>query len=89
MIIKYVRNSKRIPSGVVVVMRDGENIHVGWSLHRKDDETPFTKDRALQIAVGRAQTGTKELMPFTVRRILRSSEFNTRCQKYFKQSMPF
>ncbi len=86
MIVKYIRNNKRIPSGVVVVMRNDNNeIKFGWSLHRKDDGH-FIKSRGLNIAIGRAKNGTDELMPMTVARVLQDSNFIDRCKKYFKQN---
>lgn len=89
MIVKYVRNNRRIPSGVVVVLRDSKDqIRFGWSLHRKNDG-PFVKARGLEMAIGRATMNSLEPMPMTIARVLQNEQFVERCKKYFKQDRLF
>lgn len=47
--IKYLRDGKNVPYGVVVAWNDGG---IGWSLCNPKDT--FNKKRALEIAFGRA-----------------------------------
>lgn len=49
MLVKYVRNRKRRPVGVVVATG---KYHVGWSLCDKKDE--WDKEVGMAMAVGRA-----------------------------------
>ena len=89
MIVKYARNNRREPQGVIVVMRNpdmGHAVCCGWALRRKDDPIKFTKSRALEIATGRAlKHGASDCMPFSIKKLV-DDAFVARCQKYFKET---
>lgn len=96
-IIHYVRDNKGNPRGVIVAVKllDG-NIGISWSYCRKTDR--FTKDMALQIAIGRALTSAVHMrildagdrawiefaseMPHQIARDM--AKFVDRCKKYYK-----
>jgi hypothetical protein len=85
-IIKYLRDKKRNPRGVIVALRrpDGTvSVHYSYCNTKTDR---FNKTTALTIAFGRAiedkpYCGFSEL-PRQVRHEI--SEFNERATKYFK-----
>jgi len=85
-IIKYLRDSKRNPCGVLVAARrtDGTvSVHYSYC-NKKTDR--FNKFTALTIAFGRALEDKPyedfSKLPRHVQREL--AEFNTRATKYFK-----
>ena len=62
MISQFVRNSKNNPVGLMVaVLREDGTVGLGWSRCSKKDV--FRKDRAYEIAVGRAKI--KKEHPYT------------------------
>lgn len=86
-VIQYVRNKKRIPYGVVVAVKDGDQgYQIGFSLCNKKDR--FNKKMALKIAIGRAflkgsaYRSCYHSAPRDVDRMLLI--FNARCDKYYK-----
>jgi len=82
-IIHYVREKNGIPRGVLVAVKMDSSYFVGWSYCRKTDR--FTKERAIDIAVGRAMSGTAlttDQMPHQLSRHL--PIFIERCRKYYK-----
>ena len=89
-LVHYVREKNGTPRGVLVAVKTdssefGERF-IGWSYCRKTDR--FTKERAIDIAVGRAMAGTAltdlcpSLMPRALWRHL--PIFIERCKKYYK-----
>ena len=84
MLVKYVRKPKIVgdkteyhPVGVVVAL--SEDI-IGWSYCCKLDH--FDRERGKQIAVGRAEKGTKKKPPRIIQKAL--EDMKTRAAKYFK-----
>jgi hypothetical protein len=86
-IVQYVRKSNGQPYGVIVAVRrpDGE-VSVDFSLcNTKKDK--FSKERALEIAVGRAlnskkDDGSNRLLPRSLYREVEA--FNKRVSKYYR-----
>lgn len=90
-IIKYIRKGKRVPYGVIVAVKrpDGE-ISVDYALCKKGDR--FTKDMALEIAIGRAMNlkgkndeSCSRNLPHSVMREI--DKFNERAAKYYRTSV--
>lgn len=84
-VIQYIRSNKKIPYGVLVAIKTEDGFRVGWSLCRKEDR--FSKTRALDIAIGRAQTASGDIWnppsnPHSVYKML--PKFYDRCMKYYK-----
>lgn len=84
-VIQYIRNSKRVPYGVLVAIKDRKmRFSSSWSLCNKKDR--FNKKIALQIAIGRAINGggsvARQPMPHDIQRMLPA--FEKRCNKYYK-----
>jgi len=71
------------PIGVLVAIRDdtGE-IKFGHSLCHEDDQYTFSKQRAVQIAKGRALK-THDALPSSMTKL--AKEFVKRCETYFKE----
>ena len=84
-VIKYLRDNKGNPRGVIVAVRlTNGKVSVHYSYCNKKDK--FTKEMALKIALGRAYTTkTDDLdfskIPHQVNREI--SAFNQRVQKYY------
>jgi hypothetical protein len=90
-LVHYVREKNGTPRGVLVAVKTdspktsllGQGRFIGWSYCRKTDR--FTKERAIDIAVGRAMSGTAfddGQMPHQLSRHL--PVFIERCRKYYK-----
>jgi hypothetical protein len=90
-LVHYVREKNGTPRGVLVAVKMdssefgalGQGRFIGWSYCRKTDR--FTKERAIDIAVGRAMAGTAlddGQMPHQLSRHL--PVFIQRCKKYYK-----
>lgn len=84
-IIQYVRKNDGTPYGVIVAVRrpDGE-VSVDFSLcNTKKDK--FSKERALEIALGRAMTAKDECDRILPRSLYREmKKFNDRVVKYYR-----
>lgn len=79
-VIQYVRK-KRTPFGVIVAIKSDYSqtgFDIGYSLCNKKDR--FTKRRALEIALGRADIGTFEY-PQEIKKMM--PRFIERCKKYY------
>lgn len=89
-LVQYIRRGNGTPYGVIVAVRrpDGE-VSVDFSLcNTKKDK--FTKQRALEIAIGRAMNSKKDdgcerRLPHSLNRHM--AEFNKRVAKYYKTSV--
>jgi hypothetical protein len=82
-LVHYVREKNGTPRGVLVAVKMDGSHFIGWSYCRKTDR--FTKERAIDIAVGRAMSGTAlttDHMPQQLSRDL--PIFIERCKKYYK-----
>ena len=83
-VIQYLRNKKRVPYGVLVAVKDESNKYsFGYSVCSKEDS--FSKDRALNIAIGRAtekSADCAESLPHAVRKA--APAFFDRCKRYYK-----
>jgi len=83
-LVHYVREKNGTPRGVLVAVKlDESHISIGWSYCRKTDR--FTKERAIDIAFGRAMSGlalNSDQMPQQLHRDL--PLFLERCKKYYK-----
>lgn len=84
-IVQYVRKSDGTPYGVIVAVRrpDGE-VSVDFSLcNTKKDK--FSKERGLEIAIGRAMTMKEECNRSLPRSLYRDlANFNKRVAKYYR-----
>ena len=58
MLVKYIRDNAKRPIGCVVAVAPDA---VGWSVCHPND--PFNKQRAMEIARGRAEKGSVSLPP--------------------------
>ena len=76
---QYVRDSKRQLIGVMTAIKAEDGILIGWSKCNKLDT--FNKIRGLQIAIGRAETGSIVEPPRVVKKAL--AEFEKRAERYF------
>jgi hypothetical protein len=86
-IIRYLRNKKRIPYGVIVAVKSSviatDSFNIGYSLCNKKDK--FSKKIALEVAIGRAVLKPfvgSEKIPHDILKICPS--FVERCKKYYK-----
>lgn len=86
-LIHYVRDNNGDPRGVIVAVKTNNDVSLGWSYCRKTDR--FTKEMALQIAIGRAmQPGLSFCQyrscakPHQIAREF--DKFVARCNKYYK-----
>jgi hypothetical protein len=82
-LIHYLRDKKGNPRGVLVAVKlpDGE-VSVHYSYCRKNDR--FTKDMALQIAIGRAMTNTNNFGSVPQQVLRELQKFNDRIMRYYK-----
>jgi hypothetical protein len=82
-LIHYVREKNGTPRGVLVAVKTELSYWVGWSYCRKTDR--FTKERAIDIAIGRAMAGTALLTDQMPQQLSRDFPvFIERCKKYYK-----
>jgi len=65
--IKYLRDKKRNPYGVVVMDEQG---NIGWSMRWKWDARPFTKSFGKHIAIERLYKGSNEPLPHAVEKMV-------------------
>ncbi len=87
-LIQYLRKKNGLPYGVIVaVRRDDGEVAVDFSLcNTKKDR--FTKERALEIAIGRAMSSKKDdgnsdrILPHSLYREMK--KFNDRVCKYYR-----
>lgn len=86
-LIQYLRKPNGLPYGVLVaVRRDDGEVSVDFSLcNTKKDR--FTKERALEIAIGRAMSSKNDdtcdrILPHSLYREM--AKFNKRVSKYYK-----
>ena len=78
MLIEYLRDKNGNPIGVAVAVSKED---IGWSLCNKRDK--FNKQRALEIAVGRAtKRDISDTKPVTILPLF--NKIYARAQKYFK-----
>jgi hypothetical protein len=87
-LVQYVRRNNGLPYGVIVAVRrpDGE-VCVDFSLcNLKKDK--FTKERALEIAIGRAMRSKESCNRALPRSLTKHMmNFNKRVEKYYKTSI--
>lgn len=84
MLIQYIvrnRNKQKQKVGCLVGMVVNESVCIGWSLCSPEDT--FNKQRAKQMAIGRASTGGWMTYPPSIRE--EAEEFHRRCFRYFKE----
>ena len=82
-LVNYIRNEKKVPFACIVAYGDGANYSLGWSKCRKGEL--FKKERAREIAVGRAMTlGNNEYvdLPFGIAEGMERME--ARIRKYLQ-----
>jgi hypothetical protein len=58
-LINYIRNDDRQPCGVVVVVREGDNVSYGYSICNPIDK--WDRKKGVKIAVARAIAGSYNL----------------------------
>jgi hypothetical protein len=78
---KYVKNRKEQLVGCVVAVGNGE---IGWSMCNFSQGDTFSKQRALDIALGRAYIGSQKEIPHTLRKDF--EYMKERSVRYFKQN---
>lgn len=81
-LIHYVRGKHGQRRGVVIARNFDGRVSIGWSAVNAKAGDSYNQERALTIALGRCQFGTKETPPHDVRRVL--EKFPERCLRYFK-----
>lgn len=93
MIVQYVRGkngfSGNTLTGVVVARKseDSKGYEIGWSAYNaKSENRPFTKKRALEIAVGRVNIGSDKDAPQRVMDVIEAVD--KRAKKYFNNDKP-
>lgn len=89
MIYKYIRDEKRNPVGVAVVIKTGDNYRFGYSLCNPQEQ--FNRELGLRIATNRANLPTLQkdeaLAPLVPDR--RSKVLDTYCSLEIKASKYF
>lgn len=87
-LIQYLRKKNGLPYGVLVaVRRDDGEVSVDFSLCNTNKDR-FTKERALEIAIGRAMSSKRDdgsghrTLPHSLYREM--AKFNERASKYYK-----
>ncbi|RMD51060.1 hypothetical protein D6827_02900 [Candidatus Parcubacteria bacterium] len=79
-LVQYVK-TKRGPKGVIIALNKGRGFSLGWSLCKKGDQ--FSKSRAIEIALGRANKGVGEVnVPPSLTEKLEAMK--KRAQRYFR-----
>jgi hypothetical protein len=84
-LIKYIRNKKGQPRGVVVALRDNDEVCYGYSICNPID--PWNKHKGLKIAVARALAREYELPKAenTTKQIMEGyTNLSKRAVNYFK-----
>jgi len=84
-LIRYIRNKKGQPRGVVVALRDKNEVCYGYSICNPID--PWNKHKGLKIAIARALAREYELPKAenTVKQIMEGYvNISNRALKYFK-----
>ena len=86
-IVKYIKDRKGNKIGVLVGIKTTDGfVGIGWSKYATSIEyTPFSKEKGLKIARGRAFSHHENChseLPFVISDELGS--FIDRCQRYFK-----
>lgn len=84
-LIKYIRNKKGQPRGVVVALRDNDEVLYGYSLCNPIDR--WDRHEALERAINRAMERDYEIptAPNTIKQILEEYDnLSKRAVKYFK-----
>lgn len=87
-IYKFIKGKHGTLKGCILATANG----IGWSLacHKRNDcqmtiiEDKFNKQRAIEIAFGRAEKGCKDALPHSVKPHF--EEMTKRASKYFKPS---
>ena len=83
MLVEFVKSKKDgRRNGVVVCFAEGDLVLFGWSAYNaKHEERDFDRDRAIEIAIGRAYNGTQAEVPERVRPIL--GKMRARAYNYY------
>jgi len=83
-LIQFVRDRKGQPRGLVVATIIDDEIRLGWSYTNTKAGDRFNKNRAFQIALGRAETGqgNNVVTPHSVRRVM--DRIAVRAERYYK-----
>jgi hypothetical protein len=81
-LIQFARNKKGERVGVVVATLINNNIRFGWSKVNLSMGDKFDRQRSLEIAVGRAVSGTKEALPSSLVSVMENVV--ERSFRYFK-----
>lgn len=84
-LITYSRDKKRVPTGVLVAIKLGDNgeFNIGYAQCCKNDR--FNKKMGLKIAIGRAEIENYNSWDNAPRNILKMlPAFIKRCEKYYK-----
>lgn len=82
-IVELIRDKRRQVRGMFVAIREDNEVSIGWSLCKKKSDV-FNKDRAFNIAFGRAVLGSRIEVPHSIRADL--LRFYDRASRYFKNT---
>jgi hypothetical protein len=82
--ITYYRDSNRNPLGVVIALRDDNDVvQFGWASCNEGDT--FDKEFGLDIARARAFKGKGRPVPTSISDVVRHYNFIEKCEKFFKE----
>lgn len=78
-------NHRGEPKGVIVATRNEQgSVCFGWAAHSSDDPQSFKKKKAIEIALGRANSGRNKPVPSSLEDVA-TSYFMKRCEDYFQE----
>lgn len=83
-LVQFVRDRKGQPRGMVVATVIDNKIRFGWSYTNTKAGDRFDKNRAFQIAIGRAETGQgmSVITPHSVNKV--AQQIAVRAKRYYK-----
>lgn len=83
-LVQFVRDRKGQPRGLVVATVIDNEIRLGWSYTNTKAGDRFNKQRAFQIALGRAETGQSErvMTPHSVIKVM--NQVAVRAERYYR-----
>lgn len=91
-IVKYIRDKKKRPIGMILAVKSELGFKVGYSFCRRSIDR-FCRDTGLKIALGRAESGTIRIvngavLPINVPRDVAKEipAFVERCRRYYGKS---
>lgn len=78
-------NHRGEPKGVIVATRNEQGeVCFGWAARSPNDSQAFKKKKAIEIALGRANSGRNKPVPSSLEDVA-TSYFMKRCEDYFQE----